>query len=154
MTDIHRRAAQSIDRTSRTGEVEFRDDGLEALRSNPVDCTRAGIIERLVTTHARVEPIGHVDGAIGADGDVGRTEPNMFAALTGSLDAMEVRAFEFTCGIRSDKVLTRGFIQSEGTLLRLQLVTEDRVAGGFAIQERAVERRAKRAVFVNGHPRR
>ena len=107
-----------------------------------------------MTTHARVEPIGHVDRAIGTDGDVGRTEPNMFAAFTGSLDAMEVRAFEFARRIRSDKVLTRGFVQGEGTLLRLQLVGEDRIAGRFAIQERAVERRAERAVFVNGNPRR
>ena len=119
MTDIDGRAAQSIDRASRTGEVELGDDGLEALRGDAVDCTRAGIIERLVTTHARVEPIGNVDGAIGADGDVGRTEPDVFAALTRSLDAMEVRAFEFARGIRSDKVLTRGFVQGEGALLRL-----------------------------------
>ena len=154
VTDIDGRAAQSIDRASRTGEVELRDDGLEALRGDAVDCAGAGVIERLVTAHARVEPIGNVDGPIGTNGDVRRTEPNVFTALTGGLDAMEVRAFEFARRIRSDKVLTRGFVQGEGTLLRLQLVGEDRIAGRFAIQERAVERRAERAVFINGNPRR
>ena len=150
VADVHGRVAQRGDGAGGRGQVELRDDGFETLRGDAVDRAGAGVVERLVAAHAGVVPVGHVDRAIGADGDVGRAEPDVLAALARGLDTVEVRALEFAGRVRGDEILAGRLAQREGALPRLELVGEDGVAGRLAVEERAVPGVAERAVLVDG----
>lgn len=98
-----------------------------------------------------VIPIGNIDGSIRTDGDVGRTEQDALIRLGGGVrfEPMEVGAFEFAGRVRVNEVPARVDVEGEGALLRDELVSEDRVTRGFAIQERTFPCGAKGAVLVD-----
>ena len=151
VTDVDGRVTQHGGGAFGRGDVDLRDDGLEALRSDAVDRAGAGVVKGLVAADAGVVPVRDVDGAVGTDGDVGRAEEDALVGLGGRvrLELMEVGAFELAGRVGSDEVLARGFVEGVGTLLRSQLVSEDRVTGRLAVQERAGPGGAERAVLVD-----
>ena len=44
--------------------------GLESSGGDAIDRARASPVVHLVAAHNRVEPVGHVDRAVGSNGDV------------------------------------------------------------------------------------
>ena len=104
-----------------------------------------------MSADAGVVPIGDVDRAIRADGDVGRAEQDALIGLRGFFggDLLEVGADEFAGRIRGDEVLAGRFAQGVGAFLRDELVGEDGVTRRLAVQERAFPGRAEGAVLVD-----
>jgi hypothetical protein len=97
VTDVDGRIAQHGGGAFGRGDVDLRDDGLEALGRDAVDRAGAGVVEGLVAADAGVIPVGDVDRAVRTDGDVGRTEENALVGLGGFFggDLLEVGADEF-----------------------------------------------------------
>ena len=151
VTDVDGRVTQHGGGAFGRGDVDLRDDGLEALRSDAVDRAGAGIVEGLVAADAGVIPVSDVDGAIGADGDVGRAEEDALVGLGGrvGLELMEVGTFELAGRVGGDEVLARGFIERVSSLLRRQLVGEDRITRRFAVQQRAFPSGAEGAILID-----
>ena len=100
---------------------------------------------------AGVIPVSDVDGAIGADGDVGRAEEDALVGLGGrvGLELMEVGTFELAGRVGGDEVLARGFIERVSSLLRRQLVGEDSITRRFAVQQRAFPSGAEGAILID-----
>ena len=86
--DVGRRTAQRGDLAGDRREVDLRDDRLEPLRGDAVDRAGETVVARAVTAHARIEPVGDIDGTIRTDADVGRTEHGL--QRSGGLAAEEV----------------------------------------------------------------
>ena len=79
-----------------------------------------------MSTHARVEPIGEVDGAVGTDGHIGWTEHRLKHARGAATE--EVRARPFLLLIRGDEVKA---LELHAGAIRLRQVAEDDVLTGF-----------------------
>jgi hypothetical protein len=121
------------DLAGRGGEVEFRDRELRALGGDAINRAGEAGVESSVSAGAGIEPIGNVDGAVGPDGDVGRTKPcfqvvgALFAA--GGVDSGEIF---FLVGGKKAEALE--FIASAFCFGK---VSEDDVARGFTAEENA-----------------
>ena len=151
VTDVDGRITQHGGGAFGRGDIDLRDDGLETFRSDAVDRARAGVVEGLVTADPRIIPVGDIEGAIGTDGDIGRTEEDALVRLGGFLDRdpLEVGTGEFLGRIGSNQIPTRRLIEGVGSLLGDELISEDRVAGWFAVQERAFPGGAKGTVLID-----
>ena len=143
--DVHRRRAQRGDLSLDRVGVERRRPRHEALRRDAVDGAGRLVVEILVAADARVDPVGDVDRAVGADRDVGRTEQRRHRAGDAAAAAEEVRPGVLLLLVRGDEDLP---VEREVRAGRLRLVGEDLVAAGFGREERALPRRAERAVLV------
>ena len=84
--DVDGGAPEGLDLAREGGEIEFRDDGPEALRRDAVDRAREGAVLRAVPPHPRIEPIRHVERPIGSDANVGRPEPRVDVTVRPALE--------------------------------------------------------------------
>ena len=79
--DVDRRRPQRRDQTVDGRGVERRDFRHEALRGNPVNRSRQGVVQILVPADPRVDPVADIQRAVGTDGDVRRPEQRLDRTL-------------------------------------------------------------------------
>jgi len=96
-----------------------------------------------VTADASVEPVSHIDSAVGADGNIRRAEVG--DEVVGHLAAHRVHARKVLIGIRREELHA---VEGESSADGLGLVAKNDIAGGFAAQEESAPFFAQRAVFV------
>ena len=149
-TDIHRRALQRGDGSIDRGVVHLGNLGLKTLRRDAVDRAGKGLVPIRMAADARIEPVRHVDRAIGSDGHVRRTEEGL--QLLGFVAAaLEIGAGELALLVGGEEVEA---LQLEARTIGHGLVAEDGVAAGFAAEEKSARVLAEGAVLVKGDARR
>ena len=99
-----------------------------------------------MAAHARIEPIGDVDGAIRTDAHVGRTELGL--QIAGGLATEEVGARPFLLFIGGEEIEA---LELHAGAVGLGQVTEDDVLAGFTGEEETVPLRIEGAVLIEGH---
>ncbi len=143
--DVDGRRPQRRDETVGRRRVERRDARHETLRRDAVDRARQRVVQVLVATHARVDPVAHIQRAVGTDGNVRWAKEGFQRARRRLVATAEVRPRILLLDVRRDE---HGSVERESRALAPGLIREDFIASRIRREERPLPLGPERAVLV------
>src|SRR5690606_8919888 len=143
--DVHGGGFEGLDESLDGVAVDGRNDGAEPLRGDAVDRSRGCLVEDLVTADTGVKPVGDVECAVRAHGDVGGAEQGADLVRDTLGAPEEIRSGEGPAGVAGEEIVS---LQAEAGPFGLGLVGKDDIATGLAGKEGADPLLPKGAIFI------